>query len=169
MCLLCCLLVAKVTVTCGCGQIASDTRRLVYYFRKDAEGRLVVGGRGPATGVANFKHYRFLQSWMQKNFSFIGQQRIQYYWSGQVAITSDGVPHVHEPAPGLHVALGFNGKGMAMGTQLGTATAERILYDDPVRYGLVVREMTPYPFWRFRQTGVRLAVSLHRILDHFGR
>lgn len=151
------------------GQIASDTRRLVYYFRKDAEGRLVVGGRGPASDVGNFGHYGFLVAWMQKNFPFMAPPRIQYYWSGEVAITADGLPHVHEPARGLHIVAGFNGKGMAMGTRLGTSTAERILHDDPARYGFAVRGMRPYPFWRFRKAGVRLAVSAYRVLDKFGR
>lgn len=151
------------------GQVASDTRRLVYYFRKDAEGRLIVGGRGPATGTTDFWHCRFLVSWMRKNFPSVSGPEIECYWSGQVAITADGVPHVHEPAPGLHIVLGFNGKGMAMGTQLGTATAERILHDNPTLYGVAVREMSPYPLWRYREAGVRLAVSVYRMLDHFGR
>jgi len=33
------------------------------------------------------------------------------------------VPHLHELAPGLRAALGYNGRGVAMATVLGTLLA----------------------------------------------
>lgn len=151
------------------GHVASDTRRLVFYFRKDADGRLVVGGRGPWQGTEDFHHYHMLRSWIQNTFPVIGKPDIQFYWSGQVGVTADGKPHVHEPRPGLHIVVGFNGKGMAMGTMLGKITAERILHDDPRRYGFAVRDISPYRFWHFRRAGVKLFSAWYRALDHFGR
>lgn len=35
------------------GHVASDTKNLLFYFRKDHTGRFMMGGRGPLRGVAN--------------------------------------------------------------------------------------------------------------------
>jgi glycine/D-amino acid oxidase-like deaminating enzyme len=69
-------------------EVASDSRRLLLYFRKDAAGRLLMGGRGPFSDPRN-------------------------------AITRDFLPHVHTPAESLTIALGYNGRGIAMATTLG--------------------------------------------------
>ena len=39
----------------------------------------------------------------------------------QAALTMDGLPHLHMSDDGLMVALGYNGRGIAMATALGTA------------------------------------------------
>lgn len=46
-------------------------------------------------------------------------------WNGQLAMTLDHYPHLHEPAPGLLIGLGYNGRGVAMGT-MGRQLARRI-------------------------------------------
>lgn len=48
-----------------------------------------------------------------------------FRWSGQFIMTHDQLPHLHEPAPGLLVGLGDNGRGVTMGTMMGRILAAR--------------------------------------------
>ena len=109
------------------GQSVSDTRRLLCYFRMDAAGRLVLGTRGsyadvpfPATTSA---HERALREIHPE----LAGMPLEYRWGGFVALTRDGLPHLHEPAPGLLAGLGYNGRGVAMATAMGRLLARRAL------------------------------------------
>src|SRR5262249_49749969 len=44
------------------GTVASDTRKLLYYFRLDGDGRFVIGGRGSATDEVSPRIYAALRS-----------------------------------------------------------------------------------------------------------
>src|SRR5215470_5822443 len=44
------------------GHVASDTRKLLYYFRLDADGRFVIGGRGSVTDKVSPRIYAALRS-----------------------------------------------------------------------------------------------------------
>ncbi|MEQ9257798.1 MAG: FAD-binding oxidoreductase [Roseovarius sp.] len=151
------------------GQIASDTRRLVYYFRRDAEGRLIVGGRGTLSGTDDLRRYGFLQDWIKHSFPGQARLKLSHYWAGRVGITPDHVPHFHIPADGLFILCGFNGKGVALATALGERLARHIAGEPPSVLGLPARPLRPIPFWRFRNLGVSAHVALYRLLDRHGR
>jgi glycine/D-amino acid oxidase-like deaminating enzyme len=112
------------------GQSVSDTQRLLCYFRVDASGRLALGTRGsyadipvPASTAA---HERALRE-IHPELAGIA---LEYRWGGLVALTRDGLPHLHELAPGLLAGLGYNGRGVAMATAMGRLLARRAL-DEP--------------------------------------
>jgi glycine/D-amino acid oxidase-like deaminating enzyme len=150
------------------GEVASDTRRLVFYYRRDGEGRLIVGSRGSRTGFDRFEKYAFLRNWLAASYPMVAQVPITHYWAGQVAITLDRVPHAHNPRPGLHIVTGYNGKGVAMATAIGNRLACRIIDDRPEILALPVRPLRPIPFWIFRNLGVAAHVALYRQLDRWG-
>jgi glycine/D-amino acid oxidase-like deaminating enzyme len=83
-------------------------------------------------------------------------------------MTPDHYPHVHEPAPGILACLGYNGRGVAMGTVMGAQLARRIAAPDA---GLdmplsPIRTIPLHVFWRW---GVRAAILKGRLLDALGR
>ena len=151
------------------GQVASDTRRLVYYYRRDGSGRLIVGARGRIKGTERLERYVFLRQWLSQSFPETAVVPLSHFWPGRVAITTDHIPRVHEPAPGLHIATGYNGKGMALAPAMGTRLARRILTDDTDELCLPPRPITPIPFWSLRNLGVTAHVALYRALDRWGR
>jgi hypothetical protein len=82
-------------------------------------------------------------------------------------MTRDHYPHIHEPAPGVSICLGYNGRGVAMGTAMGTQLARRILnpsapFDMPVTAmkGIALHAMWPL--------GVRAAIAYGRMKDALG-
>ena len=52
---------------------------------------------------------------------------IDYRWAARDALTADLLPHLYEPCAGLFSALGYNGRGLAIGTALGSELARRVL------------------------------------------
>ena len=126
------------------GQACADTHILLRYFRLDAGGRLVMGGPGglspPATPDA--MSFRALERSVRRMFPQIEQPRFEFHWYGKGALTFDMLPHLHEPAPGMIAALGYNGRGLAMGTALGILLARRALGEP--------RDALPFPVFPLR-------------------
>ena len=88
-------------------ETVSTAQRLLLYFRKDSHGRLLMGGRGlfnDPTSPADFAH---LERSLALLFPQLGPLEFEYRWAGRIAITRDFMPHIHQPAPGLTLALGF--------------------------------------------------------------
>ncbi len=87
------------------GQAVSDSRRILVYYRKSADGRLVLGGRGrmaPPTSPGDWAH---LERAMLRLYPALSGVAIEKRWFGRVAMTPDHLPHIHEPERGL-VAVG---------------------------------------------------------------
>jgi glycine/D-amino acid oxidase-like deaminating enzyme len=53
--------------------------------------------------------------------------RFTHRWAARDTLTPELLPHLYEPCPGLFAALGFNGRGLAIGTALGSVLARRVL------------------------------------------
>src|SRR5690606_18880668 len=109
------------------GACVSETRKLSYYFRRDAEGRFLIGGRGPIreerSATAMFAD---LHTAIKQRYPAIAGCKIEYQWSGKVALTIDQLPRIHEPAADVHIGYGYNGRGIAISTLMGQFLADRI-------------------------------------------
>ena len=79
------------------GEVASDARRLLLYFRRDAAGRLLMGGRGPFAEPRATSDWRHLERATTLLYPQLKGVRFEYRWAGRVAITADFMPHVHGP------------------------------------------------------------------------
>jgi glycine/D-amino acid oxidase-like deaminating enzyme len=126
------------------GQACTDARLFLRYFRLDAAGRLVMGGVGglaPPSGPGE-PSFRLLERTVRRMFPQIRDPRFEFHWYGKGAVTFDMLPHLYEPAPGMTVVLGYAGRGLAMGTALGTLLARRAL-GEPL-------DALPFPCWPLR-------------------
>ena len=147
------------------GHVASDTRRLLWYYRRDAHGRLVMGGRAPFRddlGPADAVH---LRAAVDNLYPQLKDVPFEYYWSGRVAMTRDHLPHLHELAPGLWAGLGFNGRGVGMATLFGRLLADLALGARPADVPFPVTAMRPIPGYLFTRVVARSLVSYYRLRD----
>ena len=147
------------------GHCMADTRRLLIYCRTDPEGRLVVGGRGnhhDPQGADDFAH---VQKALHHLFPQVGDVDYDFRWSGRVCITPDMYPHVHLPEPGLSVALGYTGRGVAFGTALGAAMGRHAVSGDEAELPLPVTRIRPIPFHSGRRLVLAAATLWYRALD----
>jgi sarcosine oxidase len=146
----------------------SDTRRLILYAQRSGDHRVVLGGRASFTLADRAADYEVLRRVLIGLYPQLADTPIEYRWVGRVALTSDRVPHLHAPAPGLLIAAGFNGKGVAMTTLMGRVIADHIRSPGtPPAYP--VTPIKPFPFHALRQPVLHLAMYYETLMDRLGR
>lgn len=146
------------------GEAVSDTRRIGVYFRIGPGGRLVIGGRGPFREPRAPHDYRRLKAALTWLFPAPAEFEIEHYWSGRVAMTADHLPHVHQPAPGVVAALGYNGRGVAMATALGLAIGAHVA-DRSQPLPLEASRMAPLPVHGLHPVYGEWAIAFSRLRD----
>jgi sarcosine oxidase len=101
------------------GECMSETRQLAFYFRLSPDGRLMFGGRGAMGSELSERLFDGLHIAMKRMIPEAADHKVTHRWSGQVGLTLDGIPHLHQPEPGLFIGAGFNGRGIALATVMG--------------------------------------------------
>lgn len=152
------------------GEVVSDARKLLLYFRRDSTGRLLMGGRGPFHEPRGEQDFRHLQRAIAKLYPTLEKVEIDYRWAGRVALTRDTLPHVHQPAPGLLAALGYNGRGVAMGTHLGKLIGEswgKAAFEEVLPFPIT--PIQPIPLHGLQRLYVGTVVSYYRLRDWLER
>lgn len=145
----------------------SETRKVAIYMRRDPEGRVLIGGRGPVGGGMPDRLFDELHRRLLRLFPRLDGVRIAHRWHGKVALTIDELPHLHEPEHGLLVGHGYNGRGVAAATTMGKIIAERIT-GGAAATALPVTPLSCVP-WRFiRQPLLTAAVTFYRLRDQLG-
>jgi len=143
----------------------SDVRRILFYFRLDPEGRLLMGGRGPLNDAGDPALFSRLEAVAARFFPQLGAPQWEHRWSGRVALTADHLPHLHEPRPGLLIGLGYNGRGVAMATRMGKLLADRALGASPAELGWPVTAIAPIPLHAWRGPVITLVLHWKRFQD----
>jgi glycine/D-amino acid oxidase-like deaminating enzyme len=147
------------------GQVVSDLRRILFYFRLDPEGRLLMGGRGPLHDRGDPALFARIESVARRLFPAIGDTQWEHRWSGRVALTADHLPHLHEPRPGLLSAVGYNGRGVAMATVMGRVLAARALGTPVAELAWPVSAIAAIPLHRWRLPAMAAVVGWKRFRD----
>lgn len=146
------------------GETASTSQRLLLYFRKDTQGRLLMGGRGHFTDPRGPEDFAHLERSLELLFPQLGPLRYEYRWAGRIAVTRDFMPHVHTPAPGVTMALGYNGRGIALATNMGRHLAARLAGDSSV-FPYPVTPMQAIPLHGLQRFYVAAGVAWYSLLD----
>jgi glycine/D-amino acid oxidase-like deaminating enzyme len=147
------------------GQSVSDTQRLLCYFRLDASGRFVLGTRGayadvptPTTTIAHERAIR-------ETYPELAGLPLEYRWGGFVAMTRDGLPHLHQPAPGLLAGLGYNGRGVAMATVMGRLLGRWALGEPAESLDFPVTPLRPIRFHSLSRLAARATIRYLQLRD----
>ena len=138
------------------------------YYRLDADGRFLMGGRSVLRDSADPSDYRGLVAHALELFPALRAAEWRQVWNGRVAVTADHLPHLHEPAPTLHIGLGYNGRGVAMATAMGRILADRVAGARPEDLPLPVTPITPMRFHPFWPIGVKTALAWGLMKERFG-
>ena len=147
------------------GQVSSDTRKLLLYFRLDHTGRLLMGGRGPFREPKSEDDWAHLVRVVTKMFPQVKDVPIAYRWGGRVALTQDFLPHIHEPEPGFIIDIGCLGRGVGLQTAMGQALAAYATTGDAEALPFPIRPIDPIPFHMFRRIGLAAIIAWYRFQD----
>lgn len=150
------------------GHAVSDSRRMLLYFRKDAQGRFIIGGRGAAGGRAIRVRQRALQRAAEQLYPQLRGADWPFAWGGEVALTRNYMPGLHRLAPNVMAALGYNGRGVGMATALGKVLSSWASGCPETELDFPVAPARPIPLHRFRRVGMGASMSLFRLLDRVG-
>ena len=153
-------------------QAVYDSRRLVLYFRKTHDGRVMLGGRASFSSTDHdhprAADYDVLVNVLGGIFPQLKDVRAAYRWTGLVCITPDFLPHYHNPQRGLHVALGFNGRGVAMSNRIGAWLARKVV-GKPNSGEIPATDICPIPMHAWRAPVLNAAMQWNRFMDFVGR
>lgn len=144
----------------------SDARRLLAYMRYDSEGRFMIGARGSFGLHEPESYFARLRATAVDIFPQLADATWEDAWGGRFALTVDHLPHIHEPAKGLFAAIGCNGRGVAMMSQIGGLLAELAsdalaAEDCPVP----VTTLHTIPFHALRRPGLEAVTMWYRFRD----
>ena len=146
----------------------SDARRLLLYFRTDAYGRFVMGGRGTYNDVSTQRQIEWLRKVSVDLFPQLDGVEWQHAWGGFVALTRDHYPHLHELQPGMMAGLGYNGRGVAIATAMGRVLARWAGGARKEDLDFPVTPVKPLPFAFARELMVEAEILRLRFLDKLG-
>ena len=144
-----------------------ETGAITVYYRVDSQNRLLFGGRGPMHEITHPTEIKPLLRYAPQLWPALKAIRWTHAWGGQLAMTTDHYPHVHEPQPGVLIGLGYNGRGVALATALGAELASRIA--DPAYVACMpTSPLNPIPLHGFWRTGVQRAIARARAQELLG-
>lgn len=147
------------------GHCASDTRRLLWYFRRDAHGRLIMGGRAPYREDLGPQDAGYVRNAVNRLYPQLSETPFEFHWFGRVAMTQDHLPHLHRLDSGLWTALGYNGRGVGMATLLGRFLAELATGVPPKDIPFPITSMRPIFGYPFTRLAARVLTGYYRARD----
>jgi glycine/D-amino acid oxidase-like deaminating enzyme len=92
---------------------ASDTRRVLRYWRTDRDGRLVVGGKGSLRGPRAMSDFAVPLRMQARLYPALAAEPAEYAWGGRVTVVPDRLPKLWKLAEGVWAPMFCNGKGIA--------------------------------------------------------
>lgn len=141
-----------------------DKRRLILYFRYDRDGRLCAGDRGPMRDQFRHQDFNDVKQRATSVFPQLKQVRWDYQWGGRVAVTKDSLPFLYKIAPGLTAGMGYNGRGIGMGTMMGRALAQSIAAPEQCEFPET--QPNKFLFHKFHAAGASALIKWSALRDH---
>jgi glycine/D-amino acid oxidase-like deaminating enzyme len=148
------------------GGVLYEAARITTYYRLDSARRLLMGGRGPQRPGVGSGDLAHLTNYAMRLWPDLKSVRWTHAWNGQIALTSDQYPHVHQPQKGLYACVGYNGRGVAFSTVMGAELAALALGKQAIHLPLTpIKPMAMHGLWR---VGVTAKLIELRLRDRFG-
>ncbi|MBV6659725.1 FAD-binding oxidoreductase [Pseudomonas yamanorum] len=149
------------------GRSYSETRRMMRWFRRSGN-RLLYGGRGAFGKTDSEAAFHALELALRRQFPQLENVKISHSWSGLVALTLDAVPHLGRLNSRTTYAMGYNGLGVAMSSNMGKYVAEVVTGGNPSLGMLTACGLKSIPFYSLREPGVRMVAGWYQLLDRLG-
>ena len=128
----------------------------------------MMGGRGAFTDPRGAADYHRIDAALHGFFPDTRSLPIDFRWAGRVAMTRDHLPHIHQPAPGVTMALGYNGRGVAMASALGGAIGAHLL-DSAQPLPLSLSTIRPMPVHDLHPLYASAMIAAYRVRDMLER
>ncbi|KQT87922.1 FAD-binding oxidoreductase [Aurantimonas sp. Leaf443] len=149
------------------GEAVDDSRFVVRYFRKSADGRLLFGGREAYTSAAG-DIGRHLRRQIAEVYPHLRDVALTHAWGGSVGITMERMPYVRELEPGITTIGGFSGHGVMLSNFTGRLYAERVAGNRDRLAAFEALRIPAFPGGRrLRSPLLFLAMTWYSLRDRF--
>lgn len=136
------------------------------YYRLDRWNRILMGGRSRQADISRPDDVQWMVDYARRLWPQIKPFGWTHGWNGQLAITPDHYPHIHEPAPGVLVCVAYNGRGVAMATAMGPQLAKRTLGGAGSAIDMPITDLKEIPFHGLWKSAVAARVLYGRLRDY---
>ena len=154
-------------------QVYSDTRKLLFYWRRLPDGRMLLGGRAGVldTPAGLRARRRRLESAIAAKWPVLRGLGSEYFWHGNVCLSYDLMPHVStvEGDPSVAYAMAYLGSGVAMSTYSGGLAADLVAGKDvPRDTPLTAAGLARFPLPFLRRAYLAGAYVVYSVKDRWG-
>lgn len=147
-------------------QAASDSKHVLWYFRKDRDGRLAFGGRGALPEPKGPESFARIMNGVRAVFPQLDGVRFEHSWGGRVAVNRPHLPQINRPSPGVTTITGFNGRGVAFATAIGPVVAAIAMGEEPDDVSpLPVTRMPVIPLHGLKSMFVSVGTKYYQLRD----
>mgnify|MGYP002877403892 FL=1 len=155
------------TVLSG-GESVDDSRFVVRYFRKSADGRLLFGGREAYTSDNPTDISEHIRRQITEIYPDLNDIEISHAWGGSVGITLPRQPYVEEVMPNVTAIGGYSGHGVMLSNFCGKLYADHVLGGSEDLEALRALNVPSFPGGRtFRKPLLFLALTWFAMRDRF--
>lgn len=148
------------------GEAVSDSRFVVYYFRPTADGRILFGGGETYSRTPPADMARFVRRHLERVYPQLAGVAVDYAWGGAVAITLRRLAFIRRLRPGVYVASGYSGQGVALAPYAGKVLADAILGDVARLDRFAALPCPPFPGGRLlRQAALVAGMTWYALRD----
>jgi gamma-glutamylputrescine oxidase len=150
------------------GESVDDSRFVVRYFRKSADGRLLFGGREAYTSDNPRDISEHIRRQIAEIYPALNKVEITHSWGGSVGITLSRRPFVREVMPNVTSIGGFSGHGVMLSNYCGKLYADHVLGGSDDLEAMRALKVGPFPGGgRFRKPLLLLALTWYSLRDRF--
>lgn len=147
---------------------ASDSKNMLYYFRRTADNRMAFGGSGRAFSKRDqLRIFDTLRNGMVTVFPKLQGFKVEYSWGGKVGFTQDMQPYIGQLKDGTHFAHGYCGRGASMAVMAGKVLAKTISNSESVVNPLKKEKLKAIPFHSQHAKAVGLMKFYKTFQDRF--
>lgn len=138
-----------------------DTAMVMSSFRRNREGRLIIGGIGSLDHGTSAIHRHWAKRKLARLYPALSEQTIEYAWCGRIAMTSDHIPKIVRLGPSALSVYGFSGRGIGPGTLFGARTAAALTEGNEDDLPVGVIDSHREHFSKIRALGYELGAALY--------
>ena len=150
------------------GRIAvADCNTALDYFRIDAGGRMLFGGRASYFAQEGRGIRRDITRKMVRVFPQLADAEVQNAWWGRIGITVDRIPHFGKIGDNIWFVQGFSGHGVALTGVAGLIVAEAVAGDSDRFDVFAAIRHPPFPGGVLRTPALALGMAWYKLRDRF--
>jgi taurine dehydrogenase large subunit len=152
------------------GHVLTDTRKLLYYWRRLPDGRIMFGGRGVVwnTPGAAARQRDALLAALKQKLPGLEAVTVEHDWAGWICLTRDFLPRIGQAQDDatVYYGLGYQGSGVSLSLYAGQLLARRVAGDrveNPVPP--LDTPLVPFPVHRLVRYAQATAYAWYRLQD----